>query len=149
MNVLTVLTICTCINTTNQVPSVRVLESFFNVPVNTRTHTHTYITTHTSLHTPLHAIPTTSLRFSPSLRRYIGLLALVLALLGQELNTFFLKAIYGIPASNILNLYRIVIWALIALPTLRQLYSFLTDPTCHRFGAHADIALAMLITEVR
>ena len=111
----------------------------------TLSHTHNY----THHYTPSPPLPSASLRFSPSLRRYIGLLALVLALLGQELNTFFLKAIYGIPASNILNLYRIVIWALIALPTLRQLYSFLTDPTCHRFGAHADIALAMLVTEVR
>ena len=83
-----------------------------------------------------------------STRRYVGVCLLVLGVIANELNAFFLKAIFGVPASNVLNLYRIILWSFVSMPAIRQVYLFTSDPSCDRLGAHADVGIAVLLTEL-
>lgn len=42
---------------------------------------------------------------------------------------------------------RIGIWALIGVPSLRQIYSYLTDPKCKRLGHQCFMSIVILTTE--
>jgi phosphatidylserine synthase 2 len=44
-----------------------------------------------------------------------------------ELNTFFLKFCLWIPPRNPLVVYRLILWWLIAIPTIREYNSYLQD----------------------
>lgn len=43
---------------------------------------------------------------------------------------------------------RLLIWAFVGLPSLRQIYSFMTDPTCKRIGHQTFLSLVVLLTEL-
>ncbi|GFU10568.1 phosphatidylserine synthase 1 [Nephila pilipes] len=64
-----------------------------------------------------------------------------------ELNTFFLKHIFEIPPGHPLSVGRIALIGLIVAPTLRQYYSYVTDPRCKRVGTQCWVFGAITITE--
>ncbi|KAG5532308.1 hypothetical protein RHGRI_026815 [Rhododendron griersonianum] len=59
--------------------------------------------------------------------RFIQVLTLCIVFLTVELNTFFLKFCLWIPPRNPLIVYRLVLWWLIAIPTIREYNSYLQD----------------------
>ncbi|XP_071928738.1 CDP-diacylglycerol--serine O-phosphatidyltransferase 1 isoform X5 [Coffea arabica] len=59
--------------------------------------------------------------------RFIQVLSLCVVFLTVELNTFFLKFCLWIPPRNPLVIYRLILWWLIALPTIREYNSYLQD----------------------
>lgn len=59
--------------------------------------------------------------------RFVQVLFLCIVFLTVELNTFFLKFCLWIPAQNPLIVYRLILWWLIAIPTIREYNSFLQD----------------------
>ena len=59
--------------------------------------------------------------------RFIQILGLVIIILTVELNAFFLKYCLWVPPSNPLNVYRLVIWWLIANPAIREYNAYLQD----------------------
>lgn len=59
--------------------------------------------------------------------RFIQVLSLCIVFLTVELNTFFLKFCLWIPPRNPVIVYRLVLWWLIALPTIREYNSYLQD----------------------
>ena len=59
--------------------------------------------------------------------RFIQVLSLCVVFLTVELNTFFLKFCLWIPPRNPLIVYRLILWWLIAIPTIREYNSYLQD----------------------
>jgi hypothetical protein len=77
----------------------------------------------------------------------LSVTAVVLFVAISELNAFFLKHIFKIPTSNSLNIMRLGLWSVIGAPSIRQLYVYVTDPTCKRLGTQAFCAGGILLTE--
>ncbi|KAJ9554208.1 hypothetical protein OSB04_018253 [Centaurea solstitialis] len=59
--------------------------------------------------------------------RFIQVLSLCIVFLTVELNTFFLKFCLWVPPRNPVVVYRLVLWWLIAIPTIREYNSYLQD----------------------
>lgn len=59
--------------------------------------------------------------------RFIQVLTLCVVFLTVELNTFFLKFCLWIPPRNPVIVYRLILWWLIAIPTIREYNSYLQD----------------------
>ncbi|KAF2364051.1 Phosphatidyl serine synthase [Trinorchestia longiramus] len=55
----------------------------------------------------------------------------------SELNTFFLKHIFQMPPSHPIVFIRILLLGAISAPSLRQYYSYVTDPRIKRVGTQA------------
>jgi len=84
---------------------------------------------------------------SPKMR-IMAIFTLVLLFQVVELNTFLLKHIFLIPTSHFLTGGRLVLITLVAAPTMRQYYLFVTDRTCKRIGTQAWVYIAIAITEL-
>ena len=83
-----------------------------------------------------------------NINRFIGMQLLMLAFNLEELNAFFLKHLLWIPPENKLNLCRLIIWGLIGLPAIRQIYRYVTDPTCRKIGYQTFLCICILFTEL-
>ncbi|KAA3456114.1 CDP-diacylglycerol--serine O-phosphatidyltransferase 1-like isoform X2 [Gossypium australe] len=59
--------------------------------------------------------------------RFIQVLSLCIVFLTVELNTFFLKFCLWIPPRNPVIVYRLILWWLIAIPTIREYNLYLQD----------------------
>ena len=59
--------------------------------------------------------------------RFIQVLSLCIVFLTVELNTFFLKFCLWIPPRNSVVIYRLILWWLLAIPTIREYNSYLQD----------------------
>ncbi|CAI5444444.1 unnamed protein product [Caenorhabditis angaria] len=85
---------------------------------------------------------------SNSLRR-TGLLTIFVAVwMIAELNTFFIKHIFAIDTQHPVVFWRIILIAVIAAPSIRQFYVFMTDPLTKRVGMQAWIFVLISILEV-
>ncbi|KAL8619278.1 hypothetical protein ACOMHN_056922 [Nucella lapillus] len=65
----------------------------------------------------------------------------------SELNTFFLKHIFYVPPSHVLNLLRLLLICVISAPTIRQYYVYVTDPRCKRLGTQCWVFVAITLIE--
>jgi len=65
-----------------------------------------------------------------------------------EVNSFFLKTTLRIPVESNLNWIRLLIVIISAAPSIREIYQYVTDPRCNRFGSQAWILVAILVVEV-
>ena len=43
---------------------------------------------------------------------------------------------------------RLIIWAFVATPSLRQFYQYMTDPNCKRIGHQTFLTVLVFVTEV-
>jgi phosphatidylserine synthase 2 len=43
---------------------------------------------------------------------------------------------------------RLIIWAFVGVPSLRQIYSYISDPHCKRIGHQTFLSLVVLLTEL-
>ena len=66
----------------------------------------------------------------------------------EEMNAFFLKHLLWIPPPCPLNVIRLAIWGFVAVPALRQVYTFMTEPTCKRIGTQTFLTIVLLLTEL-
>lgn len=66
--------------------------------------------------------------------RFLAVSQLVVFWQLSELNTFFLKHIFQMPPSHPLVFMRIFLLGAMSAPTIRQYYSYVTDPRCKRVG---------------
>ena len=64
--------------------------------------------------------------------RFFQVISLCIIFLTVELNTFFLKFCLWVPPRNPVIIYRLVLWWLIAIPTIREYNSYLQD----RYALH-------------
>ncbi|CAL9038679.1 unnamed protein product [Musa banksii] len=81
--------------------------------------------------------------------RFIQVLFLCVVFMTVELNTFFLKFCLWIPPRNPLIVYRLVLWWLIAIPTIREYNTYLQDrKPVKKLGAFCWLSLAICIVEL-
>jgi phosphatidylserine synthase 2 len=81
--------------------------------------------------------------------RFIQVLFLCAVFMTVELNTFFLKFCLWIPPRNPLVVYRLILWWLIAIPTIREYNSYLQDSKpVKKVGAFCWLSLAICIVEL-
>ncbi|CAL4894765.1 unnamed protein product [Urochloa decumbens] len=81
--------------------------------------------------------------------RFIQVLFLCVVFMTVELNTFFLKFCLWIPPRNPLVVYRLILWWLIAIPTIREYNSYLQDSKpVKKVGAFCWLSLAICIVEL-
>lgn len=108
---------------------------------------------------PLERVRRAILQFSPvswpvvdwkvtnNWKRFVGVVFLISFLQLVDLNHFFLKHVLWIDTTANLNLYRLLFFSFAGAPALSQYYCFVTDSRCVRFGTHAWVLLAIIITE--
>ncbi|KAJ0038679.1 hypothetical protein Pint_22167 [Pistacia integerrima] len=81
--------------------------------------------------------------------RFIQVLSLCIVFLTVELNTFFLKFCLWIPPRNPVIIYRLILWWLIAIPTIREYNTYLQDrKPVKKVGAFCWLSLAICIIEL-
>ncbi|KAI4379133.1 hypothetical protein MLD38_005467 [Melastoma candidum] len=81
--------------------------------------------------------------------RFLQILTLCVVLLTVELNTFFLKFCLWVPPRNPVIIYRLILWWLIAIPTIREYNSYLQDrKMVKKVGAFVWLSLAICIVEL-
>ncbi|KAL0538713.1 hypothetical protein IC582_022868 [Cucumis melo] len=81
--------------------------------------------------------------------RFIQVLALCIVFLTVELNTFFLKYCLWVPPRNPVIVYRLVLWWLIAIPTMREYNVYLQDrKPVKKIGAFCWLSLAICVVEL-
>ena len=80
--------------------------------------------------------------------RTLAIFVLILLFQISELNTFLLKHILYVPTSHYLVSVRLALMGLIAAPSLRQYYVYVTDRTCTRLGTQAWVYFAIMVTEL-
>lgn len=81
--------------------------------------------------------------------RFIQVLFLCVVFMMVELNTFFLKFCLWIPPRNPLVVYRLILWWLIAIPTIREYNSYLQDrKPVKKVGAFCWLSVAICIVEL-
>ncbi|KAE8736362.1 CDP-diacylglycerol--serine O-phosphatidyltransferase 1 [Hibiscus syriacus] len=80
---------------------------------------------------------------------FVQVLSLCIVFSTVELNTFFLKFCLWIPPRNPVIVYRLILWWLIAIPTIREYNSYLQDrKPVKKVGALCWLSLAICIVEL-
>ncbi|XP_039122836.1 CDP-diacylglycerol--serine O-phosphatidyltransferase 1 isoform X2 [Dioscorea cayenensis subsp. rotundata] len=81
--------------------------------------------------------------------RFIQVSSLCVVFMTVELNTFFLKFCLWVPPRNPVVVYRLILWWLIAIPTIREYNSYLQDrKPVKKVGAFCWLSLAICIVEL-
>ncbi|PKU83173.1 CDP-diacylglycerol--serine O-phosphatidyltransferase 1 [Dendrobium catenatum] len=81
--------------------------------------------------------------------RFVQVLSLCVVFMTVELNTFFLKFCLWIPPRNPLVVYRLILWWLIAIPTIREYNNYLQDrKPVKKVGVFCWLSLAICILEL-
>ena len=80
--------------------------------------------------------------------RLIAVIQFMLIWQMVELNTFFIKHIFPMPAEHPICVFRILLFGLIASPATRQYYSYVTDPKCKRVGTQCWVFIMISFSEL-
>uniref|UniRef100_A0A1B6C6S3 Phosphatidylserine synthase n=1 Tax=Clastoptera arizonana TaxID=38151 RepID=A0A1B6C6S3_9HEMI len=80
-------------------------------------------------------------------KRFFAICLLVIFWQVCELNTFFLKHIFEMPPAHPLVIYRLLFIGIVVAPSVRQYYSFISDPECKRVGSQCWVYGAIMATE--
>lgn len=80
--------------------------------------------------------------------RFLSVIGLLYMVLQCELNAFYLKYLLWIPPAHPINIYRLFLFFFMTLPAVRELYQYMVDPKCRRFGMHVWLLIANIITEL-
>lgn len=82
-----------------------------------------------------------------SYMRIVALCQLVIFWQTTELNTFFLKHIFEMPASHPFVIGRLILVGVIVAPSVRQYYSYITDTSCKRVGTQCWVYGCIMVSE--
>jgi len=83
-----------------------------------------------------------------SLTRWLGVLFLICFLFLIELGTFYLKFILWIPPSHYFCIARLLFFLLIGAVSIREIFEYLDNPQCKKYGRQLWVLTAIVITEV-
>ena len=81
--------------------------------------------------------------------RFVAIFQLVLAFQLVELNTFFVKHFFPMPAEHPICVVRILLQGLMSAPAIRQYYSYVTDKNCKRFGSGMPIFFTIIVMSIK
>ena len=87
-------------------------------------------------------------RPTASLKRWLATLFIVCFLFLIELGTFYLKFILWIPPSHFLCVSRLLFFLLAGGVSMREVFEYLDNPQCKKFGRQSWVVNAIVITEV-
>jgi phosphatidylserine synthase 2 len=87
-------------------------------------------------------------RPTASLKRWLAMLFLTCFLFLIELGTFYLKFILWIPPPHFLCLSRLLFFLLAGGVSMREMFEYLDNPLCKKFGRQSWVITAIVITEV-
>lgn len=82
-----------------------------------------------------------------SFMRVIAIFIMMLVTQIAELNTFFLKHIFLFPSDHLAGIIRMAIICAVVAPTIRQYYTYVTDPMCKRVGTQLWVFTAITLLE--
>ncbi|CAG5021779.1 unnamed protein product [Parnassius apollo] len=94
--------------------------------------------------TPVQWTPVRWLDPNCTYMRFFALSQLVVFWQISELNTFFLKHIFEMPPSHPLVIARLCLIGVIVAPSVRQYYTYVTDPRCKRVGTQCWVYGAIM-----
>ena len=97
---------------------------------------------------PQEVTPTRWLDPRSTYQRCLAVFLMILFMLIGELNGFLTKHVLYIPSSHYLVTVRLFLIGFIALPSVRQFYSYVTDRNCDRLGTQAWVGFAILFAEL-
>jgi len=83
-----------------------------------------------------------------SYMRLVAIIQFMLIWQMVELNTFFIKHIFPMPAEHPICVFRILLFGLIAAPATRQYYTYVTDPKCKRVGTQCWVFIMVGFSEL-
>jgi len=98
--------------------------------------------------TPESLAPTRWLDPGCSWMRFVAIFQLVLIFQVVELNTFFVKHIFPMPAEHPICVFRILINGLMGAPAARQYYTYVTDRSCKRLGSQVWVFIFISLSEL-
>lgn len=79
--------------------------------------------------------------------RFVAICQLVIFWQVSELNTFFLKHIFEMPPSHPIVVARLFLVGIVVAPSVRQYYTYVTDPRCLRVGTQCWVYGAIMVSE--
>lgn len=82
-------------------------------------------------------------------KRFLFFMMILLMMFIQELNCFTMKHILRMPPKHHLVILRLVLWAFVGMPSLREAYAYINtaDQKSARIGTTAWVAITILILE--
>ena len=80
--------------------------------------------------------------------RFVAIFQFILLWQIVELNTFFVKHIFPMPAEHPICVFRILLTGLMAAPSTRQYYTYITDTRCKRLGSQAWVFICIAFSEL-
>ena len=80
--------------------------------------------------------------------RFVAVFPVVLCYQFGELNTFFIKHFFPMPAEHPICISRILLVGFVAVPATRQYYTYVTDKTCKRIGTQIWVVSLILFSEI-
>ena len=80
--------------------------------------------------------------------RFVAIFQFILLWQIVELNTFFVKHIFPMPAEHPICVFRILLTGLMAAPSTRQYYIYITDKRCKRLGSQAWVFICVAFSEL-
>jgi len=98
--------------------------------------------------TPESLAPTRWLDPGCSWMRFVAIFQLVLIFQVVELNNFFVKHIFPMPAEHPILVFRILINGLMGAPAARQYYTYVTDRRCKRLGSQVWVFIFISLSEL-
>lgn len=98
--------------------------------------------------TPESMTPTRWLDPGCSWMRFVAVFQLVLIFQVVELNTFFVKHIFPMPAEHPICVFRILLNGLMGAPAARQYYTYVTDKRCKRLGSQVWVFIFISLSEL-
>lgn len=87
-------------------------------------------------------------RPTASLKRWLAMLLITCFLLLVELGTFYLKFILWIPPPHFLCIFRLFFFLLAGAVAMREMFEYLDNRECKKFGRQSWVITAIIITEV-
>ena len=87
-------------------------------------------------------------RPTSSLKRWLAMLAITTSLFLVELGTFYLKFILWIPPPHPLCLARLFFFLLAGGVAMREVFEYMDNSQCKKFGRQSWVITAIIVTEV-
>ncbi|XP_071509652.1 phosphatidylserine synthase 2-like [Diadema antillarum] len=87
-------------------------------------------------------------RPTENLKRWIAVLVIVTMWLVSELNTFYLKTCLWIPPPHFIVWSRLILLIPVGSVAVREVYQYIEDPHCQKFGQQSWVLVAIVVSEV-
>lgn len=85
--------------------------------------------------------------YTEDVKRWFAVIGICAVVMIFELNAFYMKAILWIPPPHPVNYSRVLIILFMGIVSMREMYEYMSNPACKRFGQQSWVVTAILVTE--